>query len=415
VTALFDLVSEIYNCLENKEKINLILYDFSNAFGCLVPELLLKKLERYGLQDKSLSWISTFLTNRTQIVQLKSFDNENKEVITKSDVSQCSMGVPQGTVLGPVGFSVYDNDFPLKVVLACLYLFADDSSTVVSAKNYPELHSKTTLTNQNVIDFSDSNFLRLNAKKTNLLHIHTAQTKHTENSNIKINGDEVSVVQIGKLLGVKITDTFNWKAHCDEVANKLRSTAYRFSMLRANLTLPALKQVYFANVQSQILYTIVIWGGSTHMQQIFTAQKRCVRAMAGKRYWRGPAALDSCKPLFQEFNILTVYSLYILESAKFVKKYPEKFSKNSDNPNAKFYVTRNTTYKENDLFVKSCRNSDFVQNPLIMLARIWNHLPDNIKAIEDVKLFTKKLKLLLLHYMFYDMHEFFSCKFDDVF
>jgi hypothetical protein len=47
--------------------------------------------------------------------------------------------------------------------------------------------------------------------------------------------------------------------------------------------------------------------------------------MAGKKYWKGPAALDSCKPLFLEYKILTVYSLYILEAAKFAKKYPEKF------------------------------------------------------------------------------------------
>jgi hypothetical protein len=48
-----------------------------------------------------------------------------------------------------------------------------------------------------------------------------------------------------------------------------------------------------------------------------------------------------------------------------------------------------------------------------MLARIWKQLPENLKAIENVKLFTKKLKLLLLEKMFYDMHEFFSCKFDE--
>jgi hypothetical protein len=94
-------------------------------------------------------------------------------------------------------------------------------------------------------------------------------------------------------------------------------------MLRANLNFPALRTVYFADVQSHILYTKVIWGGSLHMQQIFIAQKRCIRAMAGKRYWRGLDAPDSCKPLFKEFKKLTVFSLYILESAKFVKKYPE--------------------------------------------------------------------------------------------
>jgi hypothetical protein len=136
--------------------------------------------------------------------------------------------------------------------------------------------------------------------------------------------------------------------------------------------------------------------------------------MAGKRYWRGPDALDSCKPLFKEFKILTVFSMFILESAKFVKKYPEKFTKNSDHPDARIHVTRNKTYNENDLFVAHCRNTNLVQNPLIMLARIWNHLPENIKSIENFKLFTKKLKILLLKEMFYDMHEFFSCKFNEI-
>jgi hypothetical protein len=411
VTALFDLVTEVYGCLENKEKINLILYDFSNAFGCLVPQLLLKKLEKYGLQNQALAWINTFLTNRTQIVKLKSLDSKNNEIITKSDVAKCSMGVPQGTILGPVGFSVYDNDFSLKVVIACLYLFADDSSVVVRAKTYSELNSKTEIANQNVVDFSKDNFLRLNAKKTNMLHIHTAQTKHIENNNIKIDDEEVSLAKVGKLLGVKITDTFSWKTHCVDVASKLRSTAYRFSMLRANLTLDALKKVYFADVQSHILYTIIIWGGSPHMKEIFIAQKKCIRAMAGKKYWRGLEALDSCKPLFEEYKILTVYSLYILESAKFVKKYPDKFTKNSDHPDISVRVTRNTTFKENDLFVKTCSNSSHVQDPLVMLSRIWNHLPQNIKEIESFVLFKNTLKRLLLQHMFYDMHEFFSCKF----
>jgi hypothetical protein len=227
-------------------------------------------------------------------------DKDNNEIVTMSDPQQCSMGVPQGTVLGPVGFSVYDNDFPLKTVLACLYLFADDSSAVVSAKTYPELNSKTESTNQNVIDFAKENFLRLNAKKTNLLHIHTAQTKNTENSKIKINDVEVSMTSVGKLLGVKITDTFNWKTHCDEIVSKLKSEAFRFTMLRANLTRDSLVTVYNAHVKSHILYTIVIWGGSPHLDQVFIAQKRCFRAMVGKRYWRGPKALDTCNPIFEK-------------------------------------------------------------------------------------------------------------------
>jgi hypothetical protein len=118
-------------------------------------------------------------------------------------------------------------------------------------------------------------------KKLIYCKIHTAHNlrtnKNIEKANIKINGEDVPVTPIGKLLGVKLTDTFNWKPQCDGVASKLKSTAYIASQCsRATVTLPSLLKVYFADVQSHILYTNVIWGGSPLMQQVFTAQKRCV-------------------------------------------------------------------------------------------------------------------------------------------
>ena len=91
-----------------------------------------------------------------------------------------------------------------------------------------------------------------------------------------------------------------------------------------------MKQVYYAYAQSQILYSLIIWGASPHLQTVFVAQKRVIRAMAGKRYWRSNSALESCKPLFEKFGILTVYSLYIFECLKFLMTYPEKFVKAVD-------------------------------------------------------------------------------------
>jgi len=74
-------------------------------------------------------------------------------------------------------------------------------------------------------------------------------------------------------------------------------------------------------------------------------------------------------------NSIQVYFAFftcILDDVKFLRK-----------------VILYLTYNENDLFVKPCRNQNFVQNPLIMLARIWNHLQDTIKSVEDTKLFVK--------------------------
>jgi hypothetical protein len=60
VTALFDFVTEVYGGLEAREKINVILYDFSNAFETIYPPLLICKLEAYGLNDLALRWLESF-------------------------------------------------------------------------------------------------------------------------------------------------------------------------------------------------------------------------------------------------------------------------------------------------------------------------------------------------------------------
>jgi hypothetical protein len=77
-----------------------ILYDFKNACGCLVPDILISKLKKYGLDIKLFPWLKSFqsfLTERKQYVQMKMFDDKNVQTVIKFDKATSSMGVPQGT------------------------------------------------------------------------------------------------------------------------------------------------------------------------------------------------------------------------------------------------------------------------------------------------------------------------------
>jgi len=406
VTALFDFVTEVFSSLEKRERVNAVLYDFSNAFGCLLPELLVKKLKCYGLDEKTLSWIYTFLTDRRQVVQLRSVDETNTEVVIQSEALASSMGVPQGTVLGPFGFTAYSNDMPLRVVLACLILFADDSTSLVKGKTYEDVNKKTVSVNQDVQEYAAQNFLRLNSSKTKILQMHTRQTRNICPPEVYINEERVEVVHTSKLLGVTISDIMSWSAHCDDVVKKLRSTTYLFVQLRGRVSDNILRQMYFAYTQSQVLYSIVIWGAPPSMDKVFVAQKRVLRAMAGKRYWKSLTPVESCRQLFKQFEILPVYSLYILECVKFVKKYPEKFTRNCDIHD---YNTRN----KNKLAVKpsTLKLSDL--NPSVMMVKLYNHLPDQLKNVENVDLFTKCAKKLFMYYQFYTVTDYYNCKFTD--
>ena len=149
------------------------------------------------------------------------------------------------------------------------------------------------------------------------------------------------------------------------------------------------------------------------MDRVFVAQKRVVRAMAGKRYWRSNCALDSCRPLFHKFGIMTVYSLYILECMKYLKKHPEKFTKCIDVPETEKLSVKTRANKanncENDLYCKNCRLNVSTQNPDMMIPRIFNALPRYVKMIVDDKKFICKIREIVLERQFYDMNEFFVC------
>jgi hypothetical protein len=150
------------------------------------------------------------------------------------------------------------------------------------------------------------------------------------------------------------------------------------------------------------------------LEKVFVAQKRVVRAMAGVQYWRSNCALDSCLPLFRKYEILTVYSVYILECMKYLKKHPEKFRKQFDVPKRNRPNTRNAHINccENDLYVEIENHLNILnQKPVVMIARIFNNLPKEMKMLDDDKLFLTSVKALVLQHQFYSMNEFFVCKF----
>ena len=150
-------MEELTKLVDDGHDVDILYLDFKKAFDSVPHERLLMKLSAYGITGRIHVWIREFLTKRQQRVRVGNSYSNYSEVLS---------GIPQGSILGPILFTIFINDLPDSVVSICK-IFADDTKIYNTADKHCEI--------QNDIDkllewFSIWN-LHFNAGKCNVLHI----------------------------------------------------------------------------------------------------------------------------------------------------------------------------------------------------------------------------------------------------
>ena len=186
--------------------------DLSKAFDTLNHQILLSKLEHYGIQGVALQWIDSYLSNRLQFVQF----NQSR---SSDQIMRC--GVPQGSVLGPLLFLIYINDLPNATNLTETVLFADDTSIFYSHSNIT--HLIATLNNElnNINIWMKANKLSVNIEKTNYIVFKSRQKKINDNFALFYDTKLLKQKHDVNFLGVYIDENLNWKPHINHVCNKI--------------------------------------------------------------------------------------------------------------------------------------------------------------------------------------------------
>lgn len=392
-TAIHSLYDNILNFLETGECPIGIFCDLSRAFDCVDHKRLLYKLNCYGIRGVALNWILTFLGNRKQLVSIK-YNNPNGLSTATSDYSLLTIGVPQGSVLGPVLFLLYVNEIDSVSSNTHFTMYADDTSLIISNKTDEILELNCNNLFNNLSEWFFKNSLYFNADKTQVLRFHTSQ-KHCELLNFNINNTLLSTeAPTAKFLGIQLDNNLNWKAQCEAVTSKLASITYLFRNIRTVLCTEQLLCLYYAQVESRLRYGVCFWGNSTFASYVFIAQKRVLRCIAGVSY------THPCKDIFKNYKILTLPSLYIFELCIYVFKNQTKFILNSH------YHNVNTRQKQN-FHVPFARLKITAKSPNFIGPKFFNLLPDDIKYIKSESLFKSRLKEFLLSKCFYSVSDYF--------
>ena len=394
--AINSLLYNIVSCLENKEVGFCILLDFAKAFDTVNHEILLDKLEHYGIRGTAHQWFKSYLSNRMQCTEIGS---------TQSKLDYIKCGVPQGSILGPLLFLLYINDIVFSSNVCKFTLFADDTSLFFSHKNKIEGAKILNAELSKIAEWLAANKLSLNVKKSKLLIFSNKVSAKNESTPteiitpnntedvtvgtdtvvIHINGETLEEVDHAKYLGILIDNKLNWSFQIDAVNLKLAKGTGLLAKIRHFVPSNTLRSLYFSFNNPYIEYNLLNWGmaGSTRLNTIHLKMKKAVRIMSFK-----PSDYHAAD-LFKELEILPLDKSIELKYGKFMWRLKNGYLPIS--------LTKNYHSNVRTVFSSSLSRLESMKNFVLFAGpRLWNELPSVVTNKPSLNSFSKALKRYLI-------------------
>ncbi|XDV45658.1 hypothetical protein PO909_013718 [Leuciscus waleckii] len=257
------IASTIYTALSHLEKRNtyvrMLFVNYSSAFNTIVPSMLDVKLRALGLNSLLCSWILDFLSNRRQVVRMGSNIPSSLTL---------NYGVPQGSVLGPLLFSIYM--MPLGNIIRkhgiSFHCYADDTQIYISSR--PDENAKFSELTECVKDIKDwmmRNFLLLNPDKTEVIPIGSKnRPQNLAQYNFNIIGCPVTLSSTVKDLGVILDCNLSFENHISYVTKTAFFHLRNIERLRKfGMNRHILTRFYTSTVESIVTGYITAWYGNT--------------------------------------------------------------------------------------------------------------------------------------------------------
>ncbi|KAK0135164.1 RNA-directed DNA polymerase from mobile element jockey [Merluccius polli] len=252
---------------KSRGTVRILFLDFSSAFNTIQPPLLLDKLARMQVDPRLVTWISSYLTDRTQYVRLKDIT---------SDTVVSSTGAPQGTVLAPLLFTLYTSDFSYNSESCHIQKFADDTAIMGCIREDQEEEYRSLV--RDFVVWCHANHLQLNTSKTKELVIDFGKSRPPPQL-VQIEGADVEVVSSYRYLGLVLDNKLDWSKNTDHLYRKGQSRLYFLRRLRSfNICRKLLWMFYQSVVASVLFYAVVCWGGSTSKRDSSRLDKLIRRA-----------------------------------------------------------------------------------------------------------------------------------------
>ena len=317
--AALELIDRASDLLVNKKDPFSVFLDLSKAFDTLSHDILVEKLKYYCFNPQATKLIESYLCQRKQYVHY----NE-----VNSNLIDIKIGVPQGSILGPLLFLIYINDMHRSSKMFKFINFADDTTLLGNLESFcsNRTPAETAEYINNELKFVEnwlsSNKLSLNAKKTKVMFFKSINRRLIP-PKLELCNSPIEVVNKFCFLGIILDEKLKWSDHVKHITIKISRANGILNRLKHFIPQSTLLKIYHAIISPHLNYGILLWG--YNCANVIKIQKKSLRIINDTKF------NSHTEPLFKKNKIikvedLTLFRLLIFNHRMINHKVPSFFS-----------------------------------------------------------------------------------------
>lgn len=357
-----------------KKFVACMFVDLRRAFDTVDPERLAKKLRRIGLSENATKLMLGYLRNRCTATSIGT---------KTSDFRDISVGVAQGSKMGPLHFIIYMADLLLVKFIGLLILYADDAVLCYAADTLEELEMLMQRDADKLQEWLRLNLLTMNTEKT--CYMTFGRARIHPDLNIIVDGVAIKRVRSYKYLGLVLDENLAFDLHIDQIKKTIRP--FISLMWRNGRFIPVNKrrQIYYAYVQSHLNFMLPIYsqGSVTKMHELEVLQNRCIKALYG-------LPRNTASTYLYSSRLLPIVLMAKVERMTQIHKMMLELTKHN------FKLVPNRVFHGRSLLHPNALHL-FNDQPILIESIIdYNRLNEELQLLMNVSVFRSRLKAIVL-------------------